>query len=107
MYQPYLEFLELDEISTYSLGSGLTCSELAKYFSRIKNLKLRNLFFDYETMGYGWDIMLLASQSLATLNLSTKDFEGELRLDRADVLNPTVLLDVHNRFTGCVRRYLI
>jgi hypothetical protein len=60
----YLDSLEIDKYSIRSLGK----QPFAKYFSRIKHLQLKDVSEDDE-LELGWDIMLLASQSLTTLDL--------------------------------------
>ena len=60
----YLDSLEIDEYSISSLGK----QPFAKYFSRIKHLQLKDIS-DADELELGWDIMLLASQSLTTLDL--------------------------------------
>jgi hypothetical protein len=65
----YLNSLEIDQFSLYSLGDSISHNKsFAKYFSQIKNLRIKNLFSD-DALRLGWDIMLLTSQCLATLDL--------------------------------------
>ena len=66
----YLDSLEIDQFSLYSLGVSISHDKsFAKYFSQIKNLQLKDLF-SVDALRLGWDIMLLTSQCLATLDLS-------------------------------------
>jgi hypothetical protein len=70
MNQPYLEYLKVDKMSNCSLGFGLACNQLqGKYLRDRKTSELKDLFCHDNTMRYGWDIMLPASQSLTMLSL--------------------------------------
>jgi hypothetical protein len=62
----YLDSLQIDEFSLHSLGA-ISHQSFAKHFSQIKNLQLKNIV--HEAL-FEWDIMLLSSQSLTTLDLS-------------------------------------
>ena len=59
-----------------------TDKSIGRHFSRIKSLRLGTLFTIDTILIYGWDIMLLASQTITTLDLHLppKDKEGELFL---------------------------
>ena len=48
------------------------------HFSRIKNIQLKHLFHDFNTLSYGWDIMLLASETITTLDLPMAEVGGEV-----------------------------
>ena len=63
----YLDSLEIDRYSLCSLGA-VSRQSFANHFSQIKNLQLKNITL--KALKLGWDIMLLASQSLTTLDLS-------------------------------------
>ena len=55
-----------------SLGFGVhfyTKLSFMNYFSQIKNLQLEDIFCGSANLIYAWDIMLLACQSLTTLDL--------------------------------------
>ena len=71
---------------------------LEKYFSRIKTLQLSDIFFDIGILERGWHMVLLASQSLTTLDLdhgaskfSPLDLVSHLRFTH----NRVVLVGLH------------
>ena len=76
-----LDSLDIDECTAFFLD--LSChTSVAKYFSQIKNLRAQDFFVEGPDL-YGWNIMLLASQSLETLDIydqCTFKFNLALRL---------------------------
>ena len=70
LHHPCLEFLEMDDDSLFHVVSGIQFSvSFEKYFSHIKTLQLSGIFFHSASLERGWYMMLLASQSLTTLDL--------------------------------------
>lgn len=71
--------------SIYSLGTRIAGDKTNReLFSRMKTLQLMDLFRG-RTLAVGWDIMLLASQTLTTLDLMSQD-ECRFHLDRTSQL---------------------
>ena len=74
----YLDSFEVDKLSLTSLGFGISHKKsFAKYFSRIRSLQLKNFMGSDETT---WDMILLTSQTLTTLDISEG---GKFYLDNA------------------------
>ena len=72
LQHPCLESLEMDHPSVYKLAADIQFSgnvSFEKYFSHIKALQLNDIFCHRESMKQGWYMMLLASQSLTTIDL--------------------------------------
>ena len=72
LQHPRLEFLEMDKCGVYNVVRYIQLSGNAsfkKYFSRIKTLQLRNILYYLTSWERGWYMMLVASQSLTTLDL--------------------------------------
>ena len=77
----YLDSLEIDNSSIDSLDYVIFHNQsFAKYFSRIKNFRLKDLSDEDDVLSVPWDIILLASQSLTTLDISW-DKERKFHLD--------------------------
>ena len=98
---PCLEFLDMDRRGVYNVAAGIQRSgnvSFKKYFSCIKTLQLSGIRYDFPSWGHGWYMMLLASQSLTTLDLRQHFGSKFSRLD----------LVSHLRFThsGVVLEYL-
>jgi len=93
----YLESLQIDPVSMSSLGRVLPHNKsFAKYFSQIKNLQFEH-YFSSEALRFKWDMVLLASQTLTTLDLSIatgKYLEIALRLQCAHEKIPVNLSDL-------------
>ena len=71
--QPFCLNSLITEDSIVSLGTGLSSNtSFAEYFSGIRNLQITDISLHTTTLGFGWDVILLASQTLTTL-----DFFGE------------------------------
>ena len=69
--------------SLSSLGLGISHKKsFAKYLSRIRSLQVENLLGSHSVLKFGWDMILLTSQTLTTLNLSGYD-RGKFYLDNA------------------------
>ena len=67
--------LDIDIDSLLTLCAAIK-SEHIDYFSRIKTIRLENLFCGNEiAFGYGWDILLRASQTLTTLDIPIGEVE--------------------------------
>ena len=83
--------------TSFQLSGNVSCE---KYFSRIKTLQLSGIFFDRAILQHGWYIILLASQSLTTLDLlddsgskfSTLDLVSHLRFTHNGVVLVTMAL---------------
>ena len=80
----YLDSLEIDTPHVSSLARVISRSKLANSFSRIRNLRFESLF----ALKSGWDIILLASQTLTTLDFTSQG-GGKFRLDIASHLRYT------------------
>jgi hypothetical protein len=94
----YLDFLKFDE---YPLGS-LSAMLFARHFSQIKNLLLIDLYHNrIGRLRLGWEIMLLASQSLTTFDFHWYG-EGKFCLDIgiAAIMIPDRIFS-SSRFTIC------
>ena len=74
----YLDSLEID----MNDPSALARSEFAKSLSRIRNLRFKSL----SALRSEWDIILLASQTLTTLDLTRRHSQCKFRLDIASQL---------------------
>jgi len=70
MQLPYLDSLEIDHVTIYSRQPD-DCTLANIFCPRLKNLQIKDFFFHDGVMDYGWDIILLASQTLTTLHLLT------------------------------------
>ena len=69
MGQTSLDSLHINDGSVSSFHSGISGDiSFATYFSRIKNLQLDNVLYNIQTLLSGWHIMLLASETLTTLD---------------------------------------
>ena len=80
---PHLDSLEIDHDTLhprwpddYRWFENIFCS-------RLRNLQIKSLFYNVSVMNFGWDIILSASQTLTTLDLS---MEGRFRPDFASWL---------------------
>ena len=78
----HLESLEVDWEDIDTLGSRISKDvSIAKCFSRLKNLQLKNLFRHASCLSNGWDVMLLALQTLNKLELTVnQSFAGRFHL---------------------------
>ena len=67
----HLESLEVDPEGVDTLRSLISKDvSIAKCFSRLKNLHLKDLFRHTRSLSHGWDVMLLALQTLKKLELT-------------------------------------
>ena len=97
----YLDSLEIDEDSLWSLSDGLSAHiSLAKYFSQIRNLQFMNPFGHHKLLVCRWNIILLASQSLVTLDFPIHNF-CEFCFNLVSQLLIGKLLIVHNSHIEC------
>ena len=72
LQHPCLEFLDMEDLSLLDFVSGIQLSgnvSFEKYFSRIKTLQLSGILYDVGSWERRWYMMLVASQSLTTLDL--------------------------------------
>jgi hypothetical protein len=67
----------------YTLRSRIKDISIARHFTRIKNLQVRHLFHSPWNLRDGWDIMLLASQTLEKLDLIVDRNSGRFHVDCA------------------------
>ena len=72
----YLDSLEIDQYSAFYLCLSRH-TLVAKYFSQIKHLKTNDIFIKGPNL-HGWNTMLLASQSLETLDIKDCTFKFNL-----------------------------
>jgi hypothetical protein len=65
----HLDSLEIDYATIFHRQPHDSRSLANIFCPRLKKLQIKDLFFHDEVMNYGWDVILLASQTLTTLHL--------------------------------------
>jgi hypothetical protein len=65
------------------LGSCIKDILITRHFTQIENLQVVHLFYDARTLRNGWDIMLLASQTLEKLDLIVDHNSSRFHVDCA------------------------
>ena len=75
---PHLDSLEIDHDTLYYCPDD-DASFANIFWSRLRNLQIKSLFYSAAVMHFGWDIILSISQTLTTLDL----LEGRFLLDFA------------------------